>query len=356
MRRLAREQFQLGQERVQQLRSRLATTTSNTGQEADESPVDREVRPGGESRKRPREEDADATEEQLNHEPKRQRSLRDATPGPSNAGPVSARRTSTERLRASADDATNGEDAEVVEGQEPTGSKQQQPKEEPAYSGTPVSSSGAGGSATYNVPSQAGMKRARTPDDDDSEDNDVEAGDGGGPAGSKRRRLMEDPPSAGLPIAGPEAGPATPRQATPEPRDVEPGSAQSHLTSLAGQVTPQTPGFPSHYRVPSSRFLKFSRNAITMSKIVKMGKKRPWLFGYKTAEGYGIYAFVKCPRGNCKHHFSSHPLRDSRARDHILACNQQIRDDRDMVRQYARQGRSSCNYRPMRPIFLPDKS
>ncbi|KKY35851.1 hypothetical protein UCDDA912_g04123 [Diaporthe ampelina] len=95
--------------------------------------------------------------------------------------------------------------------------------------------------------------------------------------------------------------------------------------------------FPSRYRVPSSKRLKFSRNTITMSKIAKMGKKRPWLFGYDTAEGYGIYAFVKCPGPNCKHHFSSHPLKEDRAHDHILGCNQQIRDDRDMVREYARQ-------------------
>ncbi|KAK7737615.1 Histone acetyltransferase kat2b [Diaporthe eres] len=340
VRHLAREQFRLGQGRVQQLRSRLATTANSTGQGADESPVEGEAQPGGESRKRPREEDADATEEGLNHEPKRQRSYRDATPGPSNVGRLSPRRASAERLRASADNATDDvpedEDAEVIEVQGPGASKQKQPTGEPAYSGAPGPSPGAGGSS-YNVPSQAGRKRARTPDADDSEGDDVEAEDGRGPEGSKRRRLMKGAPSASHPLASPEAVPATPRQATPEPGDVEPGSAQSHLTSPAGPPTPQPVSLPTQYAVPSSRFLKFSRNAIPMSKIVKMGKKRPWLFGYKTAEGYGIYAFTTCPRGNCKHHFSSHPLRDYRAQDHILGCNQQIRDERDMVRQYARQ-------------------
>ncbi|KAI7782607.1 hypothetical protein LA080_013095 [Diaporthe eres] len=336
----AREQFRLGQERVRKLRKILATTESGTGQGADDSHVEGEAQPGGESRKRPREEDADATEEDPNHEPKRQRSLRDATPGPSNAGRLSPRRASAERLRASADNATDDvpedEDAEVIEVQEPLASKQKQPTEEPAYSGAPGSSPGAGGSS-YNVPSQAGRKRARTPEDDDSEGDDVEAEDGHGPEGSKRRRLMKGTPSVSHHIASPEAVPATPRQATPGPGDVEPGSAQSHLTSPAGPPTPQPVSFPTQYAVPSSSFLKFSRNAIPMSKIVKMGKKRPWLFSYKTAEGYGIYAFVTCPRGNCKHHFSSHPLRDYRAQDHILGCNQQIRDERDMVRQYARQ-------------------
>lgn len=355
MRRLAREQFQKGQERVQQLRSLLATTASSTGQGVDESPVEGEAQPGGESRKRPREEEH-TTEEGLSHEPKRQRSHRDATPGPSNAGRVSPRRASAKGLRASADNATDDgtedEDAEVIEVQGPGASKQQQPTEEPAYSGVPGSSSGSGGSASYNVPSQAGLKRARTPDDDDSEGDDVEAGDGRGREGSKRRRLMKGTPPASLPIASPEAGPATPRQATPEPGDLEPGSAQSHLTSLVGQPTPQPDRYPTHYSAPSSSFLKFSRNSIPMSKIVKMGKKRPWLFSYKTAEGNGIYAFVKCPRGNCKHHFSSHPLRDYRARDHILACDQQIRDDRDMVRQYARQGRSFWNLSLLRPLLL----
>ncbi|KAG6354005.1 hypothetical protein INS49_004976 [Diaporthe citri] len=343
VRRLAREQFQSGQERVRQLRTLLAPVVSSTRQGADEAPVEGEAQLGGESRKRPREEDADETEEDLNRDPKSQRSHRNATPGPSNAGRVSRRRASAERLRASADDAADGEDAEVIEAQAPGASKQQQPTEEPAYSGALGSSSGARGSASYSVPSQAGMKRARTPDGDDGDDDDdsegdgVEAGDGHGPEGSKRRRLTKDTPPAGLPIASPEAVPATPRQATPEPGDLEPGSAESHLTSLAGDITPQPIRFPTDYSVPSSSFINFSRNSIPMSKIAKMGKKRPWLFGYRTAEGYGIYAFVKCPRGNCKHHFSSHPLRDSRARDHILACNQQIRDDRDMVRQYACQ-------------------
>lgn len=350
MRRLAREQFQHGQKRVQELRSRMATTASSTRQGAGESPVEGEVQPGGESRKRPHEEGEDANEEDLNHEPKRRRSIRNATPGPSNAGRVSPRRASAERSEASADPGTDAEDTEVVDSG-PGASMQQQPTEEPAYSGAPGSSSGAGGSSSYIVPPQAGRKRARTPDDDDSEGEDVNASDGGGAEGSKRRRLMK-----GTPSASSEAVPVTPRQATPEPGDLEPGSAESHLTLPAGQETPQPISFPAKYSVPSSSFLKFSRNAIPMSKIAKMGKKRPWLFSYKTAEGYGIYAFVKCPRGNCKHHFSSHPLRDSRARDHILGCNQQIRDDRDMVRQYARQGRLFWNYSVLQPLLLSDKS
>lgn len=291
----------------------------------------------GESRKRPREDGVDVTEDGLDRESKRQRSLRSATPGPSNSSPVSPQRAAARRLRAPA------KYAEAIGGQRRGASEPERlmnTADAAAPSGVPGSSSGAAGSGSNTADlSPAALKRSRASADDDSEADDVEAEDvRGGPAGSKRRRLMRDTPPASLSIASPQAGPSTPRQATPEPGDVEPGSAQSHVTSLAGPPTPQPARFPSHYDLPSSKPLKFSRNNITMSKITKMGKKRPWLFSYKTAEGYGIYAFVKCPGPNCKHHFSSHPLREGRARNHILACNQQIRDDRDMVRQYARQG------------------
>lgn len=321
---------------------------SSTSRGAGEYPFEGEAQPGGESRKRPREESVDATEDDLDHGSKRQRSLRSATPGRSNSSPVSPRRAAAKRLRAPA------HDAEAGQGQVRRASEPKLLTNAAATSGSPGPSSGATGSASHAVaPPQATPKRAREPADDDSEGDDLEAEDGRGHAGSKRQRLTRETPPASLPIASPQAVPSTPKQATPEPGDLEPGSAQSHVSSLAGPPTPQPAEFPSHYSLPSSEALKFSRNNITMSKITKMGKKRPWLFSYKTAEGTGIYAFVKCPRGNCKHHFSRHPLRGDRAKDHILDCNQQIRDERDMVRQYARQGRLHWKQSPRHLLLFP---
>lgn len=344
----AREQFRRGQERVQELRALLSRRAPSVEHSSKKLPVEGEAQLHGESRKRPRddeEEEEKAADNDLNRAPKRHRSVRSASPGTSNSSHVLSRRAAAKRRPAHSADITDADDTEVYEGRGSRSSTQQRLVENSTASGNPASSSGDVGSASEVVPaSRPAPKRARTPDDDGSESGDVETGDGRGPAGSKRRRLIKGSASASLSIASPQAGPVTPRRATPEPGDIEPGSAQSHLTSPAGQPTPQPDEFPAQYGTPSSTFLKFSRNSITMSKIAKMGKKRPWLFSYRTAEGYGIYAFVKCPAGNCKHHFSSHPLREHRAQDHILACGQQIRDQRDMVRQYARQGMLSRSH------------
>lgn len=87
-----------------------------------------------------------------------------------------------------------------------------------------------------------------------------------------------------------------------------------------------------------------------------MGKTRPWVFGYSTDEGYGLYAFMKCPGQNCKTRFSSHPLRHSQARDHLLSCGQPVLDEQDMVRQYASQGMHHLECRlPQKPSqFIAD--
>lgn len=325
---------------MQQLRSLLASGPSSKGHGAAEPPVEAEAPIDSESRKRARDEDADVSGDGLDRGPKRRRSLSNSTAGPSNLGPGSPHRAASKRIRAPADDDTD-DDVEADKSHELRSSKRQRLATDEALLGIPSSSSGAAGSGSHTVPpAPATPKRNRAQVDDDSDGDDVDGGNDRGPLGSKRRRVMKDARPTGLPVARTEAGPSTPRQATLDPGGPEPGSAQSHLTSPAGQPTPQPAQYPSHYGLPSSKPLKFSRNTVTMSKIAKMGKRRPWLFGYKTAEGYGIYAFVSCPGANCKHHFSSHPLRDHRARDHILACNQPIRDDRDMIRQYARQGRS----------------
>lgn len=352
----ARDQFRRGQERVQELRGLLSRRDARVEQPAKETPAGGEAQLDGESRKRPRDEEEEeetAVDDTLNRAPKRHRTVHSASPGLSNSRHVRSRRAAAKRRRALSADDADGDNTEVVEGRGPKASTQQRLAESSNASGNPVPSSEDAGYASEVVPaSQAAPKRARTPDEDGSESDNVEAGDGRGPAGSKRRRLIKGSTSASLSIASPQAGPVTPRRATPQPGDIEPGSAQSHLTSPAGQPTPQPDRYPVQYGTPSSTFLKFSRNSITMSKIVKMGKKRPWLFSYKTAEGYGIYAFVKCPAGNCKHHFSSHPLRKYRAQDHILACGQQIRDQRDMVRQYARQGMLIRSHTLLCPPFL----
>lgn len=345
----AREQFRRGQERVQELRRLLSRRASSVEQPAEKPSAGGEAKLAGESRKRPRddgeEEEEEVADNDLSRAPKRYRSVRSASPGPSKSSHVRPRRAAAKRRPTPSADVTGVDDTEVVQGQGPEASTLQRQAEISTDSATQASSSEAAFRASQTTPAaQAAPKRTRTPDDDASESEDVEAYDGRSPAGSKRRRLTKGAASASLPIAGPQAGPVTPRRATPEPGDIEPGSAQSHLTSPAGQPTPQPAEYPAQYGTPSSTFLKFSRNSITMSKIAKMGKKRPWLFSYKTAEGYGIYAFVKCPAGNCKHHFSSHPLRKHRAQDHILACGQQIRDQRDMVRQYARQGMLSRSH------------
>lgn len=356
----AREQFRRGQERVQELRSLLARKNPSVEQTAKNQPAGGEERLDGQSRKRPRDEDEEeekAADNDLNRAPKRHRPVRSASPGSPDSSHVRSRRAVAKRRPTPSADVTDADDTEVVGRRGPKASTQQLLAESSTYSSIPDSSSEAAASASQIAPTaQAAPKRARTPDDDASESDDVEAGDGRGPAGSKRRRLMKGAASASLSIASSQAGPVTPRRATPEPGNIEPGSAQSHLTSPAGQPTPQPDEFPAQYGTPSSTFLKFSRNSITMSKISKMGKKRPWLFSYRTAEGYGIYAFVKCPAGNCKHHFSSHPLQEYRARDHILACGQQIRDQRDMVRQYARQGMLLCNHALLCPLLLLDNS
>lgn len=352
----ARDQFRRGQERVQELRGLLSRRDARVEQPAKETPAGGEAQLDGESRKRPRDEEEEeetAVDDTLNRAPKRHRTVHSASPGPSNSRHVRSRRAAARRRTTPSADVTDADDTEVVQGHGPKASTLQRPAESSADSAVLGSSSEAAGSASQIAPAaQAAPKRSRTPEDDASESDDVEAGDGRGPAGSKRRRLMNGAAAASLSIASLQAGPVTPRRATPEPGVIEPGSAQSHLTSPAGQPTPQPDRYPARYGTPSSTFLKFSRNSITMSKIAKMGKKRPWLFSYKTAEGYGIYAFVKCPAGNCKHHFSSNPLKEYRARDHILACGQQIRDQRDMVRQYARQGMLLFDHALLCPLLL----
>lgn len=357
---LKQEQLERGQERVEQLRRRLAEAASGTGQgAAEQPPVDDEAprdplsqdeapHDGG-SRKRPRDEDDDdVIEIDPEHFPKRQRSHRSPTPRPTNSDRSPRRRAAAKGLRPAAQDGAAADDAEAVAGQGASASKAASPSDAPGSSSRAASfGSGVVG------PLHAAQKRGREPTDDGSEDDGVEAGEGRGPAGSKRLRLRENTPPAHIFAAHPEAAPSTPKRAATDGDDVEePGSAQSHADSPATEPSPRPVVFPKSYPAPASKFLKFSRNSINMSKIAKMGKRRPWLFGFKTTEGFGIYAFASCPRGNCKHHFSEHPLREHRAYDHIFDCGQPLRDERHMVKDYAVQGRPACdNSAMLQPPF-----
>lgn len=346
---LQRENFERGQERVRHLRSRLARQDPGAGQGEPEVAIEGEAQPEGQSRKRPREDSEDASDEGESRGQKRQRSLRSDSAGPSTSNAIPPAAAAAKRPRAAAEDDGADEDADAYEGRAPRAAKRQRLMN----AGSSLSVPGTGFRAATPGPSaaaprqaaaaprRAARKRPKPAAGDDGEGDDQEPGGSPGPAAAKRRRGMKDPPPpARLPAASPEAGPSTPRRPPHEP--AVPGTVSSHATSLAGQFTPEPVSFPSHYKIPSSESLKFSRQTIEMGKIVKMGKKRPWLFGYNTPKGgYGIFAFVKCRGRDCKHHFSSHPLENGRAYDHFLSCDQPIRDTRYMVKEYACQGKLS---------------
>ncbi|KAG8166616.1 hypothetical protein KVR01_002305 [Diaporthe batatas] len=178
--------------------------------------------------------------------------------------------------------------------------------------------------------------RAQADADNDSDDDD-DGGESHGASRSKRRRLTKDTNSAGLPHASPEAGPSTASKEMHEPAALLSHSGQARASSAAGQPAPEQGKKPVHYPAPASQALPSSRNTVAMSKLAKMGKTRPWVFGYSTDEGYGLYAFMKCPRRNCKQRFASDSLRNNHARDHLSGCGQAFIDEQDMVRQYASQ-------------------
>lgn len=333
------DQFRWGQQRVKKLRSRLASAASNARQ-IDHTPALAGGAPlNHEPRKQPHEESAEPTEDGRNYEPKSQQSVGSASPGPSDPNRAPPGRAAAKRPRAPADnDGIDGDEEE--EKSRATKRIKLRLRKTTASSSVHTTGSGAPEPGAHMVsPQGSASKRARTPADVDGDGDYQGDGDGQGPSGSKRRRLTKGIHHVSLPVASPEARPATASTAASEPANGSSGSSQAHASSVAGQPAPQ-PQSSSHYEVPSSQPLNSSRDTINMAKVVKMGKTRPWLFGYRTDEGYGIYAFVKCPGQNCKHHFSTHPLKDDRARDHILSCNQPILDEQDMVRQYASQGMS----------------
>ena len=395
------DQLKLGQQRVQQLRSRLASTVSNTGQSdptpalAGGAPLNHE--PG----KQPHEESAEPAKDGLNHEPKSQQYTSSASPRPSDPDTAPPRPATAKRPRAPADNDGDSRDEEAEEGRAtkrpkllpenitasssttamssgavasgshtaaPQGSASKRARtpadndgdagDEEVEEGratkrpklrlkistassstTAMSSAAVASSSRADIPEQPASKRARTPADVDGDGDDQADGAVGEPSRSKRRRLTKDTHPVGLPIASPEAGPSTASKAAGEPASVVSGSSQAHASSAAGQPAPQ-PQVPGHYETPSSQPLNFSRSTIDMATVVRRAKARPWLFGYSTDQGYGIYAFTKCPGQDCKHRFSSHPLKDNRARDHFLSCNQPMLDEKHMVGQYASQGMS----------------
>lgn len=318
----AMKQLERGQQRVQQLRRRLALPDSTKDQTLDMFGPEDMLYAGHESTMRSRKEGAGPNEDGRDGGAKPQRPLGSADPGPSNRDVAAARRPAAKRARRQADD--NDDDGETEEGR---AVKRQRLTNIAPSTSVPAMSSEAVASGSRAVPpQQAALKRTRASTEDHYEHNDGD-GDGQGPSGSKRRRLIEETPPMDLHAASSNSARAHPDEPNPQP-------------------APQQPQHPAQYEVPSSQPLNFSRNTITMSKVVRMSKTRPWVFGYNTEEGYGIYAFVKCPGQHCKHHFSSHPLRGHSARDHLLSCNQPITDEQDMVRQYACQGMSLGRHHP----------
>lgn len=326
----ALNQLKQGQERVQQLRRRLDLPGSTTDQTNDvfgfaDLPY-LDPRPT----KRSREESAGTIED---GGPNRQRSVGSASPGPSNRDAAGSRGPAAKRARRQADDHDDDDDDEAEEGR---AVKRQRLTNTAHSASVAATSSGAIASGSRAVPSRrAALKRTRAYTDGHDEYNHDD-GDGHGPSGSKRQRLTEETPAM-------------------DPHAASSNSAQAHPDEPNPQPAPQQPQFPAQYEAPSSQPLNFSRNTITMRNVGKMDKtRRPWVFGYRTEEGYGIYAFVKCPGQNCKHHFSSHPLRGHSARDHFLSCNQPFADEQDMVRQYACQGMSlgTHNTRPQLPLDM----
>lgn len=130
---------------------------------------------------------------------------------------------------------------------------------------------------------------------------------------------------------------------SPSAPNLSPGVASSGtadpLSSPDGCPAPSTGKSPHPPQVPSSQLLGFCKKTVTMRKIAKKGKTRPWLFGQSTAEGYDIYTSVECPSPGCKHQFSSQPLMSGRAEEHIRNCLGLPGEDQDIIRDYASQGR-----------------
>lgn len=336
----ALDQLKLGQQRVEQLRRRLALPAPDTdhiigtGRFRLQGSLQRNREPT----KRSHEEMAGPSEDGRDGGAKRQRSLGSASPGPSIRDAAAPGEPAAKRARRQADDYDYDDDDEAEEGRP---AKRQRLTNTAPSTSVPAVSSEAVASGSHDVPSRkAALKRARTATDDEYDEGNDGDGDRHGPSDSKRRRLVEDPHPVELQAASHGAARALPDEPRSEQANLASRQSQGCTSSLAQQPAPQQPQFPEHYETPSSQPLKFSRNTITMGKVAKMGKARPWVFGYNTEEGYGIYAFVKCPGQQCKHHFSNHPLRGHNARDHLLSCNQPVVDDQDMVRQYACQGTS----------------
>lgn len=323
----ALNQLKQGQQRVQQLRRRLALPDSTKYQTFDMFSSGDMVYGGHDPRKPSGEEGAGASGKAPDCGPKRQPPHRSASPGPSNRAAAAPPRPAAKRARRQADDNDDDDDDDDEAGKGKAVKRQRLTNTAPSASAAATSSAAIVSGSRAVPPRRAALKRTRASTEDDYEKNDGD-GDGHGPSGSKRQRLMEGTPPMNLHAASSNSARAHPDQPNPQP-------------------APQQSQSPAQYETPSSQPLNFSRDTITMSKVARMSKtRRPWVFGYSTEEGYGMYAFVDCPGQNCKHHFTSHPLRNHHARDHFLSCNQPFADEQDMVRQYACQGMSLGRHHP----------
>lgn len=172
------DQLKLGQQRVQQLRSRLASTVSNTGQSdptpalAGGAPLNHE--PG----KQPHEESAEPAKDGLNHEPKSQQYTGSASPRPSDPDTAPPGPAAAKRPRAPADNDGDARDEEAEEGRA-TKRPKLLPENITASSSTTAMSSGAVASGSHTAaPQGSASKRARTPADNDGDAGDEEVEEG----------------------------------------------------------------------------------------------------------------------------------------------------------------------------------
>ncbi|POS76995.1 hypothetical protein DHEL01_v204614 [Diaporthe helianthi] len=337
------DQLQFSRKRVQQLRARLASKASKTAKN-DHAPATQAEAPLSHEPRVTLEKNAEPKQDGQAHGPEPQQSNHSANPGPSDRDAIPLVKTASKRPRQPAGDDQQKEQHPPAETR--AAKRQRLADVVVAPSSLPATSPVASVPDSSAAPSQRpSSKRSRTPSDVDNDGDDQgEGGDSRGASSPKRRRLIRAATSAGgLPADNAEAGPSTAGEPTPHEAAADvPGSSQAQASSAASVQTappqqPQQPQQPAVSVAPSSQALPSSSNTVTMSKIAKMGKTRPWVFGYNTDEGYGLYAIFKCPRPNCKQRFSSHPLKNNHARDHFVSCGQPVVDEQDMVRQYASQ-------------------
>lgn len=116
---------------------------------------------------------------------------------------------------------------------------------------------------------------------------------------------------------------------------------------------------------PATENLGHTRNGTTTaSKLQKLAKykktrgsngrgrpSRPWVFGYRFGDDYGLY-IMSCPKKGCEtgvEVFTTHPLVRNNAANHLQECGYDFADENDMVRKYCTQGMCS-------PLLLDSSS